>query len=42
MSANTREADDQRPIRCLVAKVGLDGHDRGAHVIARAFRDAGF
>jgi len=26
----------------LVAKVGLDGHDRGAHVIARAFRDAGF
>jgi methylmalonyl-CoA mutase C-terminal domain/subunit len=35
------EADD-RSIRCLVAKVGLDGHDRGAHVIARAFRDAGF
>jgi len=35
---------DQEPqsIRCLVAKVGLDGHDRGAHVIARAFRDAGF
>jgi len=32
----------QRKIRCLVAKVGLDGHDRGAHVIARAFRDAGF
>ena len=32
----------QRSIRCLVAKVGLDGHDRGAHVIARAFRDAGF
>ncbi len=31
-----------RRIRCLVAKVGLDGHDRGAHVIARAFRDAGF
>jgi methylmalonyl-CoA mutase C-terminal domain/subunit len=31
-----------RAIRCLVAKVGLDGHDRGAHVIARAFRDAGF
>jgi methylmalonyl-CoA mutase C-terminal domain/subunit len=25
-----------------VSKVGLDGHDRGAHVIARAFRDAGF
>ncbi|QCJ47639.1 cobalamin B12-binding domain-containing protein [Haloprofundus sp. MHR1] len=33
---------DQRAVRCLVAKVGLDGHDRGAHVIARAFRDAGF
>ena len=32
----------ERTIRCLVAKVGLDGHDRGAHVIARAFRDAGF
>ncbi|MFC7045471.1 cobalamin B12-binding domain-containing protein [Halobacteriaceae archaeon GCM10025711] len=32
----------QRKIRCLVAKVGLDGHDRGAHVISRAFRDAGF
>jgi len=29
-------------VRCLIAKVGLDGHDRGAHVIARAFRDAGF
>ena len=33
---------EQESIRCLVAKVGLDGHDRGAHVIARAFRDAGF
>ncbi|TKX80521.1 cobalamin B12-binding domain-containing protein [Halorubrum sp. SD626R] len=33
---------EERAIRCLVAKVGLDGHDRGAHVIARAFRDAGF
>jgi methylmalonyl-CoA mutase, C-terminal domain len=36
------ESGDQRTIRCLVAKVGLDGHDRGAHVISRAFRDAGF
>jgi methylmalonyl-CoA mutase C-terminal domain/subunit len=26
----------------LIAKMGLDGHDRGAHVISRAFRDAGF
>ena len=33
---------EEQAIRCLVAKVGLDGHDRGAHVIARAFRDAGF
>ncbi|EMA00501.1 cobalamin B12-binding domain-containing protein [Haloferax denitrificans] len=33
---------EQRTIRCLIAKVGLDGHDRGAHVISRAFRDAGF
>jgi methylmalonyl-CoA mutase C-terminal domain/subunit len=32
---------DERPIRVLVAKPGLDGHDRGAKIIARAFRDAG-
>ena len=31
-----------RPIRVLVAKAGLDGHDRGAKVVAAAFRDAGF
>src|SRR3977135_7376 len=31
----------KRPIRVLVAKVGLDGHDRGARVIATALRDAG-
>lgn len=31
-----------RKLRILVAKPGLDGHDRGARVIARAFRDAGF
>ena len=31
----------QKPIRVLVAKVGLDGHDRGAKVIAAALRDAG-
>ncbi|HLJ82657.1 MAG TPA: cobalamin B12-binding domain-containing protein [Candidatus Eremiobacteraceae bacterium] len=31
----------ERPIRILVAKAGLDGHDRGAKVIARALRDAG-
>lgn len=31
----------KRPIRVLVAKVGLDGHDRGAKVIATSLRDAG-
>jgi len=34
--------DSTRRIRILVAKPGLDGHDRGARVIARAYRDAGF
>jgi methylmalonyl-CoA mutase cobalamin-binding domain/chain len=34
-------SETDRPIRVLVAKVGLDGHDRGAKVIARALRDAG-
>lgn len=33
---------DERKIRVLVAKPGLDGHDRGAKVVARALRDAGF
>jgi methylmalonyl-CoA mutase C-terminal domain/subunit len=32
----------ERKIRILVAKPGLDGHDRGAKVVARALRDAGF
>src|SRR5246127_3501241 len=31
----------KRPLRVLVAKVGLDGHDRGAKVVATALRDAG-
>ncbi len=31
----------ERPLRILVAKPGLDGHDRGAKIIARALRDAG-
>ena len=31
----------QHPIRVLIAKPGLDGHDRGAKIIARALRDAG-
>lgn len=34
--------DSERKIRVLVGKPGLDGHDRGAKVIASAFRDAGF
>ncbi len=32
----------ERKIRILIAKPGLDGHDRGAKIIARALRDAGF
>jgi methylmalonyl-CoA mutase C-terminal domain/subunit len=34
-------AENKRPLRILIAKVGLDGHDRGAKVIATALRDAG-
>ena len=34
--------ESARRLRVLVAKPGLDGHDRGARVIARAFRDAGY
>ncbi len=40
--APTHQEQRRRPIRVLVAKPGLDGHDRGAKVMARAFRDAGF
>ncbi|HTZ62451.1 MAG TPA: cobalamin B12-binding domain-containing protein [Thermoplasmata archaeon] len=36
------KADRPSPIRVLIAKPGLDGHDRGAKVVARALRDAGF
>jgi methylmalonyl-CoA mutase C-terminal domain/subunit len=32
----------ERKIRVMVAKPGLDGHDRGARILARCFRDAGF
>ena len=32
---------DSKPIRILVAKPGMDGHDRGAKIVARALRDAG-
>jgi len=37
----TNRGNSGRPIRVLVAKVGLDGHDRGARVIATALRDCG-
>ena len=36
------EPRNQPPIRVLIAKPGLDGHDRGAKVLVRALRDAGF
>src|SRR5215467_2972628 len=36
------DMSEQPPLRVLIAKPGLDGHDRGAKVIARALRDAGF
>ena len=43
MSAQQKETQEsRRPIRVLVSKLGLDGHDRGALVICRALRDAGF
>src|ERR1700751_1635490 len=40
-SSASRQLEIQRPIRVLLAKVGLDGHDRGAKVIAKALRDSG-
>ncbi|HSQ44023.1 MAG TPA: cobalamin B12-binding domain-containing protein [Ginsengibacter sp.] len=36
-----KDSIKQRPVRVLIAKVGLDGHDRGAKVIATSLRDAG-
>jgi methylmalonyl-CoA mutase C-terminal domain/subunit len=36
------DPDPRPPIRVLIAKPGLDGHDRGAKVLVRALRDAGF
>ena len=38
---STNAAGGQRPIRVVLTKVGLDGHDRGVKVIAQALRDAG-
>jgi len=42
MEQKSRTKQGQRKVRVLVAKPGLDGHDRGARIIARAYRDAGF
>lgn len=39
--APTRPETSRAPIRVLLAKVGLDGHDRGVKIVARALRDAG-
>ncbi len=39
---NEGHVGEERKLRLLVGKVGLDGHDRGAKIIARALRDAGF
>src|SRR5205807_10076449 len=41
-SAGRRIVSDTRTVRVVVAKPGLDGHDRGAKIVARALRDAGF
>ncbi len=41
MTTPTQSPPPSRPLRILIAKPGLDGHDRGAKVIARALRDAG-
>jgi methylmalonyl-CoA mutase, C-terminal domain len=42
MPAKQPPPPPQAPVRVLIAKPGLDGHDRGAKVIARALRDAGY
>lgn len=41
MSSQQDTDEQSRPLRVLIGKPGLDGHDRGAKVVARAFRDAG-
>ena len=42
MNHQAARGDNRPPIRILIAKPGLDGHDRGAKVLVRALRDAGF
>jgi methylmalonyl-CoA mutase, C-terminal domain len=41
-ASHSLPSEPARKVRILVAKPGLDGHDRGAKIIARALRDAGF
>lgn len=41
-AASAQNQVPARPLRIVLAKVGLDGHDRGVKVVARALRDAGF
>ncbi len=41
-TSHPKVSEPARKVRILVAKPGLDGHDRGAKIIARALRDAGF
>lgn len=41
-AAGAQVEEPARPVRIVLAKVGLDGHDRGVKVVARALRDAGF
>ena len=41
MQSRSRSTTKSNPLRILIAKPGLDGHDRGALVVARALRDAG-
>ena len=42
MTDSSPAPENRAPIRILIAKPGLDGHDRGAKVLVRALRDAGF
>jgi methylmalonyl-CoA mutase C-terminal domain/subunit len=42
MSKQTADPESRPPVRVLIAKPGLDGHDRGAKVLVRGLRDAGF
>ena len=41
MTLNAMQSSTGRPLRILITKVGLDGHDRGAKVVVRCQRDAG-